>query len=115
MRFLIDVNLPRNFALWHGENFLHVRDLDDEMLDSAIWSYAAENGYTVVSKDADFRDRLMLYGPPPKVIHIRLRNMKMKQLHQILNRVWPEIENLAVHNALIVVFADRVEAASLQP
>ena len=39
-RFLIDANLPYRFALWHGEDYLHVYDLGDDMPDAAIWQYA---------------------------------------------------------------------------
>ena len=31
-------------------------------------------GYTIVTKDADFRQRSFLLGPPPKVIWIGLGN-----------------------------------------
>ena len=36
--------------------------------DAAIWSYARDHGYTIVSKDNDFRQYAFLYGPPPKAI-----------------------------------------------
>jgi predicted nuclease of predicted toxin-antitoxin system len=42
--------------------------------DAAIWAYAAEHGFTLVSKDADFYDRSALYGSPPKVIWLRIGN-----------------------------------------
>lgn len=36
-RFLIDANLPYRFALWRGDDFLHVCDLGDDLPDAAIW------------------------------------------------------------------------------
>ena len=36
--------------------------------DAAIWTYARDHGYTIVSKDNDFRQYAFLYGPPPKVL-----------------------------------------------
>ena len=38
-RFLIDANLPYRFALWQGEDYLHVYDLGDDMLFSprSLW------------------------------------------------------------------------------
>jgi len=43
LRYLIDANLPYRFSLWHGDAFLHVFDLGDDMPDSAIWEYARDN------------------------------------------------------------------------
>jgi len=31
--------------------------------DDAVWFYARDHGLTIVSKDADFRQRSFLYGP----------------------------------------------------
>jgi predicted nuclease of predicted toxin-antitoxin system len=39
-----------------------------------VWVYAAQHGLTILSKDSDFQQRALLYGPPPKVIWIRLGN-----------------------------------------
>jgi predicted nuclease of predicted toxin-antitoxin system len=33
-----------------------------------VWNYAAEHGYTIVSKDADFHQRSLVWGAPPKVV-----------------------------------------------
>jgi predicted nuclease of predicted toxin-antitoxin system len=57
-RFLIDVNLPDRFALWEGENFIHVRDLDGRWSNSQAWSYARDRGLVIVSEDADFSLRV---------------------------------------------------------
>lgn len=42
--------------------------------DLVVWQYAAAHGLIVVSKDADFRDRALLHGPPPKVVWLRVGN-----------------------------------------
>jgi predicted nuclease of predicted toxin-antitoxin system len=36
--------------------------------DHVIWEYARTHGYTVVSKDDDFRSLSLVNGAPPKVI-----------------------------------------------
>jgi predicted nuclease of predicted toxin-antitoxin system len=33
-----------------------------------VWHYAAEGGFTIVSKDADFHEHSFLLGHPPKVM-----------------------------------------------
>jgi predicted nuclease of predicted toxin-antitoxin system len=42
--------------------------------DTEIWNYARENGYWIVSKDNDFRQRAFLYGSPPKVVWLSVGN-----------------------------------------
>ena len=84
--YLIDVNLPYYFNLWRGSDYLHVRDLDDEWLDTRIWSYAKQQSLTIVSKDADFSAKVLVEVPPPRVIHIRFGNLKMRQFHARIPR-----------------------------
>ncbi len=79
-RFLIDANLPYRFALWQGENYAHVFDIGDDLPDSAIWQYARDRDLVIVSKDADFSDRIILTEPPPRVVHLRVGNMRMRDL-----------------------------------
>jgi predicted nuclease of predicted toxin-antitoxin system len=42
--------------------------------DTIIWGVAAENGWIIVTKDADFQQRSLLLGSPPKVIWLRIGN-----------------------------------------
>jgi predicted nuclease of predicted toxin-antitoxin system len=49
-------------------------------------------GYTIVTKDADFRQRSFLLGPPPKVIWIGLGNCSTKQIAELLREQSSEIE-----------------------
>ena len=107
--FLIDANLPYYFELWRGDDYLHLFDLNDEWSDSEIWNYAREHSLTIVTKDADFSDRIILNEPPPRVIHIRIGNMRMRDFHALLNRAWPEVCELSKAYKLVRVYQDRVE------
>ena len=42
--------------------------------DRVIWNYARDQGFTLVSKDADFHEFSTIYGHPPKVIWLRCGN-----------------------------------------
>jgi predicted nuclease of predicted toxin-antitoxin system len=77
-KYLIDVNLPYRFSLWKGNDYIHQTDLGDEWTDAQIWNFAKENNLTIITKDCDFSNRIIFHEPPPKVIHIRFGNMKMK-------------------------------------
>ncbi|WML91048.1 DUF5615 family PIN-like protein [Thiothrix lacustris] len=46
-KYLIDVNLPRYFSLWAGEEYEHVVNIDDEMKDSDIWEYAKQHNLVI--------------------------------------------------------------------
>ncbi len=84
--FLIDANLPYRFSLWRGPEYRHVFDLDDTWSDLQIWEYAKREDLTIVSKDTDFSALAMLNEPPPRVIHLRIGNMRMRELQALLRR-----------------------------
>lgn len=111
-RYLIDANLPYRFSLWHGDAYLHVFDLGDDLQDSAIWNYARENNLTIVTKDADFSDRIMLTGPPPRIIHLRIGNMRLRDLSSFLQRVWPGVAQLSASSRLVIVRPTLIERVS---
>lgn len=109
-RFLIDVNLPYYFSLWNSEDFIYQKDINDEWTDEQIWIYARENNLTIITKDADFSNKILLHQPPPKVIRIRLGNMKMKVFHETITSLWQDIITLSSEYKLVNVFTDRIEA-----
>jgi predicted nuclease of predicted toxin-antitoxin system len=63
----------------HLKDFSLTREQDEP-----IWSFAAKNGFTIVSKDSDFVHLSMVRGHPPKVVHIRLGNCTTKRLTDLL-------------------------------
>lgn len=66
---------------------LHVHEIGmGNASDSEIWSYAAEHGFAIVSKDADFHQRSFLSEHPPKVIWIRRGNCSTTEAADILRR-----------------------------
>jgi predicted nuclease of predicted toxin-antitoxin system len=111
-RFLIDANLPYRFAVWRGEAFEHVFDLGKSWSDLEIWRYAQENDLVIVTKDADFSDWIMLSKPPPKVIHLRIGNMRMRDFHPFIQNIWPEALRLIESYALVIVYADKIECVA---
>ncbi len=109
-RFLIDVNLPYYFSIWNSPEFLHLRDVGENWKDEQVWNDAKTENLTIVTKDADFSNRVMVSTPPPKVIHIRFGNLRMKNFHERISKVWQEVVNLNRTHKLINIFLDRIEA-----
>lgn len=108
-KYLIDVNLPYLFSIWNKNEYVHQKDIDDEWGDDLIWNYTKKNNLTIISKDADFSNRILMEDPPLRIIHIRLGNMRIKELLQILNTNWDEVIKLSEGNKLVNVFRDRLE------
>jgi len=52
--------------------------------DGVVWEYARLHGLTIVSKDADFYERSMRVGAPPKVIWLRLGNCRTSAVEMLL-------------------------------
>jgi predicted nuclease of predicted toxin-antitoxin system len=110
LKFLIDSNLPYYFNLWNSDNYLHQNDVDPNATDKDIWEFAKLNGYVIVTKDSDFSNKLMLEGPPPKIIHIKTGNQKMGDFHDSINKAWPIVLELLEKHVLINVSRNSVEA-----
>jgi predicted nuclease of predicted toxin-antitoxin system len=107
--FLFDANLPSRL---HFKPSLPIRSpiaVGKNPTDTEIWDYAATHHLVIVSKDADFSDRIIIRSPPPWVIHIRFGNMRKREFHQALARLWPEVEVLIKTHKLVNVYAERVE------
>jgi predicted nuclease of predicted toxin-antitoxin system len=108
IEFLVDVNLPYKFKLWHDERFQHVREIDDEWNDRQIWQYAKERSLTIITKDVDFSNRIITSKPPPKVIHIKIGNMKLAEFRKFMLTNWDEIERMSVQYKLVDVYLDKI-------
>ncbi len=52
--------------------------------DVVIWSFAEQHGFAIVSKDADFHQRSMVYGAPPKFIFLCVGNCPTSRIVQLL-------------------------------
>jgi len=63
---------------------------------------------TIITKDADFSNRIMVSEPPPKVIHIKVGNMRLNQLYEFLSTHWFEILELSNKSKLVNVYRDRL-------
>ena len=103
MKLLLDQNLSPRLVnaladLYPGS--AHIQDAGlDRASDLEVWSYALKNGYSIVSKDSDFNERAMLYGPPPKVIWIRRGNCNTQQIEKILRHAYANLISLEANSA----------------
>jgi predicted nuclease of predicted toxin-antitoxin system len=52
--------------------------------DTAVWNFAKQNSFAIVSKDADFHQRSLVHGHPPKFIFLRIGNCPTSTVTQLL-------------------------------
>jgi predicted nuclease of predicted toxin-antitoxin system len=79
-RLLFDENLSHLLVELIAPDFPasnHVRNCGLKGADDTdVWRYAAQNGFTIVSKDGDLHQMSLLYGAPPKVILVAYWNAR---------------------------------------
>lgn len=108
--FLIDANLPRRFSVWRGVQFEYVADIDERLSDSEIWRYAASRNLTIVTKDVDFSDRIIVSSPPPRIIHYRIGNMRFRAMELFVERTWNRVETISLTSKLVRIYPARIES-----
>lgn len=52
--------------------------------DQAVWEYARQHDFVIVTKDSDFHELSLLAGPPPKVIWLRVGNVPTNAVLELL-------------------------------
>lgn len=96
MKFLVDANLPPRLCTWlnsRGHDADHLFQLGLlRASDTQIWQYGSAEKVVVITKDVDFYDRALVFGPPPQVIHIAVGNCSNDRLFEILASKWVDIE-----------------------
>jgi len=72
MKILFDQNLSSSLVGQLSDVFPdsdHVKNLGMMLADDiAIWNFARDQDFTIVSKDSDFQQRSLIVGAPPNVV-----------------------------------------------
>ena len=96
MKLIFDENLSPRLVNSLSVNFpgtTHVHAIGyGGASDSAVWEYARNGNFIIVTKDVDFSDRSTLYGHPPKVIWIRMGNATTNRIEAALKAQTEQIE-----------------------
>ncbi len=107
--FLFDENLPINLDLESPFSIIHASHLGESLSDTQIWEYAKQNDLVIVTKDTDFSYRILEISPPPRVIHLRIGNLKRKEFNTLLCQIWRQLENLCSCHKLINVYINQID------
>lgn len=96
MKLLFDQNISHRLIKQVSDIFpdaKQVRDLAIENYsDKAIWEFAKENQYTIVTFDSDFYDFSLVWGHPPKIVWLRTYNQTTSHIEEILRKHFGTLE-----------------------
>jgi predicted nuclease of predicted toxin-antitoxin system len=96
MKLLFDQNASPKLVQLLADLFpdsLHVQSAGlDCAEDEQIWEFARQNGFAIVSKDADYHDLSILRGTPPKVIWLQLGNCTTAEVESTFRNAFQEFE-----------------------
>ena len=107
MRLLFDQNLSLKLVekltdLYPNSSHVQIHKLG-QANDSAVWNFAKENEYVIVTKDADFHERRILLGKPPNVVWIRKGNCSTEQIELLLRQNFELIEDLSRNDTGFII------------
>lgn len=109
MKCLFDENLSPRLVQLLAEQFpgsTHVRTVGLlGATDEEIWAFGRAQGYVLVSKDTDFRERSFVAGFPPKVIWLDVGNAGTLQIADLMRREEQRVEAFEGHdeNSLLIL------------
>ena len=88
MKLLLDENLsdrivPQILDLFPDSTHVKLHGLT-QTSDTLIWSFAKQHGYVIISKDADFHQRSLVHGHPPKLVFLRVGNCATSRITELL-------------------------------
>ena len=88
MKLLLDENLSRRLVpllqnQYPGTSQVALVGLE-RADDRTIWQYAKNNGFVIVTRDADFEELSTYLGQPPQVIWIRVPNQSKASVLNLL-------------------------------
>lgn len=100
MKILLDQNLSFKLCTKLRDIFpelIHIRNVSlDTASDEEVWLYAKLNSFVLVSKDADFVEKAVLKGHPPKIIWINAGNCSTNKIELLLRKNQKLIEDFIV-------------------
>ena len=106
---LIDENLPASLVLPTSLPVFHASVLGSSPTDAMIWSFAESKDLVIFTKDSDFSFRIASSSPPPRVVHLRIGNLRLEDLRALVQKLWPQVMSHFPSAKLINVYSDRLE------
>lgn len=104
MKLLFDQNISHRIHNYLPISYSDSSTIKKENLmdssDRTIWNFAKEKGFSIVTLDSDFNDLNALFGYPPKIIWLRIGNLRTQQISDILILKEEEIRDFLLNPEL---------------
>jgi predicted nuclease of predicted toxin-antitoxin system len=106
MHFLVDEQLPPllcDVLAGKGFDAIHALALGtgQRIPDTVTIQKSVEEGYVVITKDADFLSSHILKGEPQKMVYVATGNIKNRNLLDLFRLVIPDlVRQLEQHNVI---------------
>jgi len=117
VKLLFDENLSQRLTgrlkdLFPESTQVHLCGLS-RATDRAVWDFAGEHGYTIVSADADFFELATSLGPPPKVVWLRRWARGTAEAEALMRRQAIRIAEFGASEGVGLLILERGEGSSL--
>ncbi|SDM24295.1 Predicted nuclease, contains PIN domain, potential toxin-antitoxin system component [Catalinimonas alkaloidigena] len=114
MRLLFDQNISYKIVKQLATDFPEAKQVRhvglEDASDLAIFQYAKEHDFAIVTFDADFVDLQVIKGSPPSIIWLRTGNLTTKAISALLRKHAPVIQEfMATADAGVLEIIDRGE------
>jgi predicted nuclease of predicted toxin-antitoxin system len=105
--FVLDENLPVRLTFKPSLPVCHCSEFTGSPTDTELWDFARARELVIVTKDADFSERIIVRTPPPWVVHVHFGNLRRREFHVLLARLWPHVEAMLKSHKLVRVQGSR--------
>jgi predicted nuclease of predicted toxin-antitoxin system len=88
MKLLLDENLSRRLVPFLQHDYPDSSQVVllgmESASDKEVWQKAKDEGYVIVTRDADFQELSLVWGQPPKVIRLKTLNQSRAATLKVL-------------------------------
>lgn len=88
MKLLLDENLSRRLVPFLQHDYPDSSQVVllgmESATDKDVWQKAKDDGYVIVTRDADFQELSLVWGQPPKVIRLKTLNQSRAATLKVL-------------------------------
>ncbi|TXT40351.1 MAG: hypothetical protein FD135_1375 [Comamonadaceae bacterium] len=88
MKLLLDENLSRRLVPFLQHDYPDSSQVVllgmESATDKEVWQKAKDDGYVIVTRDADFQELSLVWGQPPKVIRLKTLNQSRAATLKVL-------------------------------
>jgi predicted nuclease of predicted toxin-antitoxin system len=111
VKLLLDENVSDRIVERIADLFpgsMHIKSVGlKEAEDAIVWDWAKRHEFTIVSKDTDFHQRAIVFGPPPKFIWLRIGNCPTSLITSILRSRYEIIRQFIQSEAESILVLER--------